>query len=314
MNSMAMEILLGGTLVILAIRLLWASDLFEGIVLFIVFGLVLTLVWAWLGAADVALAEAAIGAGLTGALLLAAWRNAAKRLDSAEKRRGTSSLSGSLVAAVVGAALGVVLQISLGDPVEGSIGLSGRVAEALPRSGVASPITAVLLNFRAYDTFLEVGVLLAAWVAAVGPLAPSGIGGDVDASETEGILSTLGRFWVPLVLLVSAYVLWAGSRWPGGAFQSAALLAGTAILLDLVGLPIPIRQHPGLRAIVPVGGFAAFGFAAAVGLLGRGKLLAFPEGQADWWIPAIELATTISLAAVLFLLYRAVLSKRGGSS
>ena len=121
MNSMAMETLLGGILVALAIRLLWTSNLFEGIVLFIVFGLVLTLVWAWLGAADVALAEAAIGAGLTGALLLAAWRNAAKRLDSAEKQRATTRLSGSLAAAAVGAAVGVVLQISLGDRVEGEI-------------------------------------------------------------------------------------------------------------------------------------------------------------------------------------------------
>ncbi len=39
-------------------------------ILFIVFGLLMTLAWARLAAADIALAEAAIGAGLTGALLL----------------------------------------------------------------------------------------------------------------------------------------------------------------------------------------------------------------------------------------------------
>ena len=42
------------------------------VVLFIAFGLVLALVWARLYAVDVALAEMAIGAGVTGALLLAA--------------------------------------------------------------------------------------------------------------------------------------------------------------------------------------------------------------------------------------------------
>ena len=42
----------------------------RAVVMFIVFGLLLTLAWARLDAPDIALAEAAIGAGLTGALLL----------------------------------------------------------------------------------------------------------------------------------------------------------------------------------------------------------------------------------------------------
>lgn len=52
---------------------MWSRDLFRGIVLFIAFGMVLSLVWIRLGAPDVGLAEAAIGAGLSGALLLATW-------------------------------------------------------------------------------------------------------------------------------------------------------------------------------------------------------------------------------------------------
>jgi energy-converting hydrogenase B subunit D len=64
-------------LVLILLWLAWAAlasrDLFRGIVLFIAFGLVLAMAWARLGAPDVALAEAAIGAGLTGALLLATW-------------------------------------------------------------------------------------------------------------------------------------------------------------------------------------------------------------------------------------------------
>ena len=49
-----------------------SEELFRAIVLFIAFGLLMSLVWVRLGAPDVALAEAAIGAGLTGALLLSA--------------------------------------------------------------------------------------------------------------------------------------------------------------------------------------------------------------------------------------------------
>lgn len=53
-------------------RLLNTADLFKAIVLFIAFGLLMALAWVRLDAPDVALAEAAIGAGLTGALLLSA--------------------------------------------------------------------------------------------------------------------------------------------------------------------------------------------------------------------------------------------------
>jgi energy-converting hydrogenase B subunit D len=64
------DVLLAAALVWLAWRVLAAEDLFKAVVLFIVFGLLMALAWARLAAPDIALAEAAIGAGLTGALLL----------------------------------------------------------------------------------------------------------------------------------------------------------------------------------------------------------------------------------------------------
>ncbi len=60
------------TLLWLAWRLLSTAELFKAVVLFIAFGLLVALAWVRLGATDVALAEAAIGAGLAGALLLSA--------------------------------------------------------------------------------------------------------------------------------------------------------------------------------------------------------------------------------------------------
>ncbi len=62
---------------LLVLALLWSAwrslstpDLTRAVVLYIVFGLLMALAWARLDAPDIALAEAAIGAGLTGALLL----------------------------------------------------------------------------------------------------------------------------------------------------------------------------------------------------------------------------------------------------
>ena len=70
MNAGVFDYLLTAMLISLAWLLLFTPHLFRAIVLFIVFGLLLALTWGRLQAPDVALAEAAVGAGLTGALLL----------------------------------------------------------------------------------------------------------------------------------------------------------------------------------------------------------------------------------------------------
>lgn len=66
----AFDLLLAASLLWSATGALTTANLVRGTVLFIVFGLLLSLAWARLQAPDIALAEAAIGAGLTGALLL----------------------------------------------------------------------------------------------------------------------------------------------------------------------------------------------------------------------------------------------------
>ncbi len=83
------DIVLGLGLLWLAWRALASPDLFKGIVLFISFGLLMALAWVRLEAPDVALAEAAIGAGLTGALLLVALSVLNKNKDGEEKPEET---------------------------------------------------------------------------------------------------------------------------------------------------------------------------------------------------------------------------------
>lgn len=79
------DILLVATLLWLAWRLLATEDIFKAVVLFICFGLLMALSWVRLRAPDLALAEAAIGAGMTGPLLLAALRRMER--GSKEERR-----------------------------------------------------------------------------------------------------------------------------------------------------------------------------------------------------------------------------------
>ncbi|WP_303786710.1 DUF4040 domain-containing protein [Azovibrio restrictus] len=72
--ALAFDLLLAAGLLWSAWQSLSSARLDRAILLFITFGLLLTLAWARLSAPDIGLAEAAIGAGLTGALLLDAYR------------------------------------------------------------------------------------------------------------------------------------------------------------------------------------------------------------------------------------------------
>lgn len=63
---------------------LLSRDLFRAVVMFIVFGLIMALTWTRLHAPDLAIAEAAIGAGLAGMLFLDA-------LGHLRRRRKTPS-------------------------------------------------------------------------------------------------------------------------------------------------------------------------------------------------------------------------------
>jgi len=81
MNALLLlfDLLLTFTLLGLAIAALTSAEPRRAVILFIAFGLLLALIWARLRAPDLALAEAAIGAGLSGALMLAAARRATAR-------------------------------------------------------------------------------------------------------------------------------------------------------------------------------------------------------------------------------------------
>lgn len=58
------------------------TDMLHGVIIFIAFGLLVALAWVRLQAPDVAMAEAAVGSGLTGALMLSSLMAMRKRAQS----------------------------------------------------------------------------------------------------------------------------------------------------------------------------------------------------------------------------------------
>mgnify|MGYP001554403938 FL=1 len=83
MIYVAFDIVLVIALIWLALRSVTDRDLLRSVVQFIIMGLLLAVAWVRLGAPDVALAEAAVGSGLTGALVLSAW---ARKRDAQGKK------------------------------------------------------------------------------------------------------------------------------------------------------------------------------------------------------------------------------------
>ncbi len=72
--ELTLDLILAVGALILALLSLSAARIFTCVVLFICLGLLVTIIWVRLDAWDVAIAEVAIGAGLTGAMLLSAVR------------------------------------------------------------------------------------------------------------------------------------------------------------------------------------------------------------------------------------------------
>lgn len=177
-----------------------------------------------------------------------------------------------------------------------AIRLPQMVLDKMPQSGVEHPVTAVLLNFRGYDTLLEVAVLLVALLGMLAGESPrQAAPGRV---PTDPVLPSLARLLVPLMGLTAVYLLWAGAHRPGGAFQAAAVLAAAAVLLHLTDL---LPAWTSLRLLLRTGlagGLLVF-LAVAALLLGEGRLLQYPVVHAGSLILLIEAALTISLGLIL---------------
>ncbi len=297
--------LLGLGLLWLAWQSLACSDLFKAIVLFIAFGLLMALAWVRLEAPDVALAEAAIGAGLTGALLMVALAqlqsietNGDAAVATVKKGHCIRPLQWLLLIALslMATGLGYVI-ISFPAHVPG---LSTAVATHLEASGVSNPVTAVLLNFRGYDTLLELVVLLLAL------LGVWSLGGTVPQQTTTPaplVLEALTRLLVPMLILTAAYLLWVGAHAPGGAFQAGSVLAAAGVLLLLIGRhPRAALMALPLRLILVLGP-ATFVAMAVVTMLIEGALLKFPPEHAGKLILLLETTAMLSIGATLAALF-----------
>jgi multisubunit Na+/H+ antiporter MnhB subunit len=178
-------------------------------------------------------------------------------------------------------------------------GLGAAVRERVAEAAVRSEVTAVLLDFRGYDTMLEAAVLVAALVAIWSlergrPAVPLPA-----AAHAEPVLAALLRAVVPVIVLVSVYLVWRGAYAPGGAFQGGALFGGAIVLVLATGF-----HRLGDRTRTAARYFATAGLGVFLGvatiLLGlRGAMLDYPSALAYPLVLVIELFLALATAAIL---------------
>jgi multisubunit Na+/H+ antiporter MnhB subunit len=280
-----------------------ARETFAAVVGFVVYGLLVAIVWVRLVSVDVALTEAAVGAGMTGVLLIgAAARLCGTEAPAAAERPGTTlHVAAAVLSARVAAALAAVVVI-LPEPAPT---LAPEAVANLPATGLGNAVTGVLLAFRAVDTLLESVVLVFA-LLGVWSLAPDRLWGGRPGlephSRPDGALAFLARVLAPMGIMVGIHLFWVGADDPGGKFQAGTILAATWILVMMAGLEdAPPISRRWLRLVLVAGPatFLAIGFA---GFVMAGSFLAYPAALAKPLIIVIEAAMTLSVATTLALL------------
>ena len=314
------DIVLLGLLMITGFAIVRMKSLLAVAMLTSIYSLLSASLFVVLNAVDVALTEAAIGAGISTILMLAA---VALTSDEEKAPRHTPLLP-LVVVIATGAALiyGTLDMPHYGDP---AAPVHRHVAQTYLHDtpediGVPNVVTSVLASYRGYDTLGEVTVI---FTAGIGVLALLGYHTRRRNIQGPGIrrlvvLRVIAKLFFPLILLFALYVLFHGDYGPGGGFQAGVIFATGFILYALafgLGNAQRVIPHQLLRIMAAVGVliYAAVGIE---GMLLGGKFLEYrvladdPVTGQHLGIMLIELGVGITVAAVMLIIYYSFVSRR----
>jgi multicomponent Na+:H+ antiporter subunit B len=270
-----------------------------------------------LDAVDVALTEAAIGAGISTILMLAAIAITTDR----EKTPWHTPLLPLGVVIATGAALiyGTLDMPHYGDPqAPVHLHVAPTYLHDTPGEiGVPNVVTSVLASYRGYDTLGEVTVIFTAGVGVLALLGYRTRGRNVLLRKLV-VLRVIAKLFFPLILLFALYVQFHGDYGPGGGFQAGVIFATGFILYALafgLGNAQRVIPHRLLRIIMALGVVIYAGVGIESMLLG-GKFLEYrvladdPVAGQQLGILLIELGVGITVTAVILIIYYGFVSRR----
>ncbi len=199
------------------------------------------------------------------------------------------------------------------------------VVNAREETGALNMVTAVLADYRGYDTLGETAVIFAAGIGCLlilGGFAPKpGDSPEPGLAHRFGsdVLDAAARTLVPWILLFSVYVLVHGHVSPGGGFQGGVLFGSGLIALRLIrgdGSAGPRAFGPALPAslamasvglLVFVGiGIACIPFGGAFLDYGVLPLGTEPAGIREIATLLVEAAVFVAVAGTVMVLFHTI--------
>ena len=159
-----------------------ARDLISVVVLLGAYSFLMASVMIVLDAVDVAMTEAAVGAGVSTVLMLGALY-----LTKTEEAKPVHSVLLPLFAAGATAAIliGATAEMPLFGAADVPVVLAGPdyIARSVPETGIANVVTSVLASYRGFDTLGEVVVVFTAGIGVLALLKRSSSGGPDDNAK-----------------------------------------------------------------------------------------------------------------------------------
>lgn len=299
---------------IVRVRNLLAVTMLTGI-----YSLIAAMLFVLLDAVDVALTEAAVGAGLLVILMLGTIALTRRR----EKVRAAGhNMIALLVVLVTGAALIFATSDmpNYGDPLAPAhVHLSPRFTQDSPTEiGIPNMVTSILASYRGMDTFGEAIVIFAAGIGVLMLLGSGKARRSNDSGHWSSfsrnryiVLRTVARLMIPVFIIFAFYVQFHGEYSPGGGFQAGIVFSAAFIVYTMLyGLAAAQKAFPPIAThVLAAAGvllYAAFGFASM--LLGGNFLeykVLLPNAQAGetFGIIGIELGVGITVAAVALSMF-----------
>lgn len=182
-------------------------------------------------------------------------------------------------------------------------------------------VSAVLADYRGFDTMLETSVVLIAAVGVVFILRRSAYVVDYRPIEHAAaphhnlILITVGRLLIPVMQLFALYVLIHGHHSPGGGFQGGVIMGATLILHALIfGLRYTMKFfYSSIRRFCCYAGVALYFGTGLLCLLLGGNFLDYSVLSKIFFVDnsyarslgilLVETGSAITVMAVMFSIY-----------
>ena len=245
-------------LLVCAVCVSFSRNLLVSVVIFMSYSMIMSIIWVLLESPDLAITEAAVGAGVTSVLFFmtlkkikAMGKEHADEQDSTTKeinaRPGVERFERyyRIAAVVLGGAIILALLVNVSHlPAFGAVDNPGNnevsqryVEKAIEETGAVNAVTGMILDYRAFDTFGESCVLFIAAACVLILLRD-------DKSDTtakalineryepvsDSILQASTRILFPALMIFGIYILVNGHLSPGGGFSGGAIMGAGLIL------------------------------------------------------------------------------------